>query len=216
MAPPIPTSSARPPRRCLRDLPAAELLRRPGAAPDLAAANEAGALPVAHVDPLSLGVLEAPGAYGAALAIGEGQPADDYQAYGGPHYGFIASRAEYVRHPAPHRRRDHRRRRQARLCLDPADPRTAHPPREGHLEHHDESDAAGARRARLPLVARASGAARSGGDLHGPRRVCEERLELPLLFAEQTTFKVCRAGRTARRATSSARLAPRASIPATR
>jgi len=27
----------------------------------------------AHVDPLSLGVLEAPGAYGCALAIGEGK-----------------------------------------------------------------------------------------------------------------------------------------------
>jgi len=52
---------------------------------------------VVHVDPLSLGVLEAPGAYGAALAIGEGQPAGNYQAYGGPHYGFIASRADYVR-----------------------------------------------------------------------------------------------------------------------
>src|SRR5207253_7305294 len=45
-------------------------------APDLAAAaTDAGALPVAHVDPLSLGVLEAPGAYGCALAIGEGQQA---------------------------------------------------------------------------------------------------------------------------------------------
>src|SRR5438034_11848416 len=32
-----------------------------------AAANDAGALPVAHVDPVSLGVLEAPGAYGCAL-----------------------------------------------------------------------------------------------------------------------------------------------------
>ena len=43
-------------------------------APDLAAAaNDAGALAVAHVDPVSLGVLEAPGAYGCALAIGEGQ-----------------------------------------------------------------------------------------------------------------------------------------------
>src|SRR5882724_12880087 len=45
-------------------------------APDLAAAaNDAGALPVAHVDPVSLGVLEAPGAYGCAVAIGEGQSA---------------------------------------------------------------------------------------------------------------------------------------------
>jgi glycine dehydrogenase subunit 1 len=62
-----------------------------------AAANEAEALPVAHVDPMSLGVLEAPGAYGCALAIGEGQGAGNYQSYGGPHYGFIAARSEFIR-----------------------------------------------------------------------------------------------------------------------
>jgi glycine dehydrogenase subunit 1 len=67
-------------------------------APDLAAAaKEAGALPIAHVDPLSLGVLEAPGAYGCALAVGEGQGAGNFQSFGGPHYGFIAARSEYVR-----------------------------------------------------------------------------------------------------------------------
>src|SRR6186713_21445 len=67
-------------------------------APDLAAAaNDAGALSVAHVDPVSLGVLEAPGAYGCALAIGEGQASGNYQSYGGPHYGFIAARADYTR-----------------------------------------------------------------------------------------------------------------------
>jgi glycine dehydrogenase subunit 1 len=67
-------------------------------APDLsAAAKEADALAVAHVDPVSLGVLEAPGAYGCALAIGEGQGAGNYQAYGGPHYGFFAARSEYIR-----------------------------------------------------------------------------------------------------------------------
>ena len=48
-------------------------------APELAAAAEAaGALACAHVDPLSLGVLEAPGAYGCAIAIGEGQPAGNH------------------------------------------------------------------------------------------------------------------------------------------
>ena len=67
-------------------------------APDLAAAaNEAGALPVAYVDPMSLGLLEAPGAYGCAIAVGEGQSAGNYQAYGGPHYGFLAARMDYVR-----------------------------------------------------------------------------------------------------------------------
>jgi glycine dehydrogenase subunit 1 len=67
-------------------------------APDLAAAaNDAEALPVAHVDPVSLGILEAPGNYGCALAIGEGQSAGNYQSYGGPHYGFIATRSDYIR-----------------------------------------------------------------------------------------------------------------------
>ncbi|HVV57728.1 MAG TPA: aminomethyl-transferring glycine dehydrogenase subunit GcvPA [Gaiellaceae bacterium] len=67
-------------------------------APDLAAAaNDAGALPIAHVDPISLGVLEAPGAYGCALAIGEGQSAGNAMSYGGPHYGFLAARSDYIR-----------------------------------------------------------------------------------------------------------------------
>jgi glycine dehydrogenase subunit 1 len=62
-----------------------------------AAANEAGALPVAHVDPVSLGVIEAPGNYGCAIAIGEGQGAGNRQSYGGPHYGFLAARSDYIR-----------------------------------------------------------------------------------------------------------------------
>jgi glycine dehydrogenase subunit 1 len=67
-------------------------------APELAeAASSAGALAVAHVDPMSLGVLEAPGAYGCAIAIGEGQAAGNWQSFGGPHYGFLAMRGEYVR-----------------------------------------------------------------------------------------------------------------------
>jgi glycine dehydrogenase subunit 1 len=67
-------------------------------APDLAAAaNEAEAIPVAHVDPTSLGVLEAPGVYGCGIAIGEGQAAGNYQSFAGPHYGFLAARTEYIR-----------------------------------------------------------------------------------------------------------------------
>ncbi len=67
-------------------------------APDLAAAaNESGALPIAHVDLISLGVLEAPGNYGCALAIGEGQSAGNFMSYGGPHYGFLAAREPYIR-----------------------------------------------------------------------------------------------------------------------
>jgi glycine dehydrogenase subunit 1 len=67
-------------------------------APELAAAaGDAGALPVAHVDPLSLGILEAPGNYGCAIAIGEGQSAGNYLSFGGPHYGFLAARSDFIR-----------------------------------------------------------------------------------------------------------------------
>ncbi|MBA2424071.1 MAG: aminomethyl-transferring glycine dehydrogenase subunit GcvPA [Actinobacteria bacterium] len=67
-------------------------------APELAeAANEAGALAIAHVDPMSLGVLEAPGAYGCAMAIGEGQGAGNWPSFGGPHYGFLAARNDFIR-----------------------------------------------------------------------------------------------------------------------
>jgi len=68
-------------------------------APELAAAaNDAGAMPIAHVDLVSLGVLEAPGEYGCAMAIGEGQSAGNSMSYGGPHYGFLAARNDYIRH----------------------------------------------------------------------------------------------------------------------
>ncbi len=67
-------------------------------APDLAAAaGDAEALSIAHVDPLSLGVLEAPGRYGCAIALGEGQAAGNFPSYGGPHYGFLAARQEFIR-----------------------------------------------------------------------------------------------------------------------
>jgi glycine dehydrogenase subunit 1 len=68
------------------------------AAPDLAAAaNDAEAIAIAHVDPMSLGVLEAPGVYGCGMAIGEGQGAGNYQSFAGPHYGFLAARNEFIR-----------------------------------------------------------------------------------------------------------------------
>ena len=126
-------------------------------APELAAAaNDAEALPVAHVDPLSLGLLEAPGNYGCAIAIGEGQAAGNYLSFGGPALR-LPGRALRL-HPAdagPDRRRDDRRRREPRLRPDAPDARAAHPAREGDLEHHHQPDAARARGARVPVVARA-------------------------------------------------------------
>jgi len=67
-------------------------------APELAAAAlEAGAVPIAHVDLVSLGVLEAPGNYGCRVAVGEGQSAGNAISYGGPHYGFLAAKQPLIR-----------------------------------------------------------------------------------------------------------------------
>jgi len=60
-------------------------------------AHRHGALSIACVDPISLGMLAPPGEYGADIAVGEGQQLGLAPSYGGPHVGFIASRQELVR-----------------------------------------------------------------------------------------------------------------------
>ena len=60
-------------------------------------ASAAGAVPIVHADPLSLGVLEAPGAYGAGVVIGEGQPLGCAPSFGGPSFGFMAVEERFVR-----------------------------------------------------------------------------------------------------------------------
>jgi glycine dehydrogenase subunit 1 len=52
---------------------------------------------VAITEPFSLGVLEAPGAYGADLAVGEGMALGNPVSYGGPGVGFFAAKKDYMR-----------------------------------------------------------------------------------------------------------------------
>jgi glycine dehydrogenase subunit 1 len=53
-------------------------------------AREQGAIGIAGVDPLSLGVLEAPGLYGADIAVGDLQSLGIHMSYGGGVSGFLA------------------------------------------------------------------------------------------------------------------------------
>ena len=55
-------------------------------------AKAAGALVIVGVDPTSLGVLEAPAAYGADYAVGELQPLGLHMSYGGGLGGFICTK----------------------------------------------------------------------------------------------------------------------------
>ena len=52
-------------------------------------AHATGALFVAVCDPLTLGVLAAPGDYGADIAVGDGQTVGNPVNFGGPHFGFM-------------------------------------------------------------------------------------------------------------------------------
>jgi glycine dehydrogenase subunit 1 len=59
--------------------------------------HAAGALFVSVVEPVSLAVLAPPGAYGADIAAGEGQPLGIAPQYGGPYLGLLASTDALVR-----------------------------------------------------------------------------------------------------------------------
>ena len=68
-------------------------------------ADQNGALAIALVNPLALGLLNPPGAWGqrgAAIACGDGQPLGAPLFGGGPYFGFLCCRQEYV-HQLPGR-----------------------------------------------------------------------------------------------------------------
>ena len=60
-------------------------------------ARSTGALLVAQVDPMSLGVLRTPGSAGADIAVAEGQSLGNPMSFGGPVLGIFATTAEHMR-----------------------------------------------------------------------------------------------------------------------
>nr|MBC8327272.1 aminomethyl-transferring glycine dehydrogenase subunit GcvPA [Planctomycetota bacterium] len=60
-------------------------------------AERHGALAVASVSPVAMGLLRSPGAAGFDLVVGEGQGLGVPLGYGGPHFGFFAAREKFVR-----------------------------------------------------------------------------------------------------------------------
>jgi glycine dehydrogenase subunit 1 len=60
-------------------------------------AHNCGALSVVSFDPLSLGILNRPGSFGADIAVAEGQSLGIPLQYGGPYLGLLACRNKFVR-----------------------------------------------------------------------------------------------------------------------
>ena len=101
-----------------------------------AAVAESGALVVAVVNPVSLSVVEPPAAWGGVHRGGRGPALRHPLFLGRPAAGLPGLRRRPQALDPRARGRPHRRRQgPQRLRPDPADPRAAHPPREGHLEH---------------------------------------------------------------------------------
>ena len=56
--------------------------------------HKSGAILIAGVNPISLGILRSPGTYGADIVVGEGQPLGLYMNFGGPLLGIFATRED--------------------------------------------------------------------------------------------------------------------------
>ncbi len=59
--------------------------------------QRSGALSIVSADPISLGLLEAPGHYGADIVVGDIQPLGNNLSYGGPYGGYMACQKKHMR-----------------------------------------------------------------------------------------------------------------------
>jgi glycine dehydrogenase subunit 1 len=61
-------------------------------------AHQHKALAIGIFQPITLGILEPPGSWGADIAVGEGQPLGISQQFGGPGVGLFCCKQEFARH----------------------------------------------------------------------------------------------------------------------
>ena len=142
------------------------LLQHPGTSgvvrdlrPVIEAVHGAGGLAVVATDLLACTLLVPPGELGADAAVGSSQRFGVPMGFGGPHAGFLATRDRLPPLAArPAGGRVGRRRRPPRPPPGAADPRAAHPPGEGHVQHLHRPGAAGRHGLDVRRVPRARGA----------------------------------------------------------
>ena len=122
---------------------------------------------VVAADLLALTVLTPPGEMGADVVVGSAQRFGVPMMFGGPHAGYMATR-EANKRTLPGRLVGVSHDTEGRMALRSGspDPRAAHPPREGHIQHLHRAGPAGDHRRHVRRVAR-------------PRRCALDRLAGP-------------------------------------
>ena len=126
--------------------------------PQMEALHEAKAVGIVIADIMALCLLKEPGAMGADIAVGSTQRFGVPLGYGGPHAAYMACRDAYKRSmPGRIVGVSIDRPRQPRLPAGAANPGTAYPAREGHVERLYRPGAAGGHGVDVCRLPRAAG-----------------------------------------------------------
>ena len=130
-------------------------------------AHGLGALAIASVDPMTLGLLRTPGSAGCDVAVAEGQPLGNPMSFGGPVVGLFATTRDHVRRlPGRLVGRTVDGEGRTGFVTHPQGARAGHPTPARHVEHLHQPDAQRHRQRSPPRMARPRWAAagrRAGG-----------------------------------------------------